>query len=73
MNVSTMNWDFYFQILYDLSYVCFLFECLHQGSERNGNSIPSLSCTYGRLDNKVDFDYHARKQADNAGKNIGVK
>lgn len=26
-------------------------------SERNGISVPSMSCTYGSIDNKVDFDF----------------
>ena len=34
--------------------------CLHWGSERNSISILSMSCTYDRTENKVDFDFFER-------------
>ena len=40
-----------FAYLYVLSTYMFI-----PGSERNGILILSMSCTYGRIDNKVDFD-----------------
>ena len=38
--------------------------CLYmftQGSERNRISITSMSFTYGKIDNKVDFDIKVRR------------
>ena len=47
----------YYVVLIMRTYMFCLLICLHQGSERNIISIPSMSCTYGRIDHKVDFDY----------------
>ena len=50
--LSTMFW-----VLINLHiYIICLLICLHWGSERNGISIPAMSCTYGRIEYKVDFD-----------------